>query len=72
MAVIEVTISEQSVQILDKLVLLGIYGVDRDEIAARFIDEMLSQFMEPPRFDGFDGAGWIREIIESKVKPPTE
>lgn len=38
---IKATISGQSVEVLDKLVLLGIYGVDRDEVAGRFIDAAL-------------------------------
>lgn len=48
--VIEVTISEQSAKLLDQLATFGIYGIDRDEVAARLIDSGLQEFVPQPQF----------------------
>ena len=47
--VIRVTLSEQSVRLLDELAEKGIYGRNRAEVAGRFIDEALQKFVEAPR-----------------------
>jgi hypothetical protein len=69
MPIIEVTLSEQSMQILDELATCGIYGIDRDEVAARFIDTMVGQFVEHPRYNG---AEWIRKLKEAKDREREE
>lgn len=52
---IRVTLSTQSIALLDKLAALGIYGRNPAEVAGRFIDEALARFVEAPRFK-LDGA----------------
>lgn len=47
--IIRVTLSEQSVRLLDELAEKGIYGRNRAEVAGRFIDEALQKFVEAPR-----------------------
>jgi hypothetical protein len=47
--VIRVTLSEQSVRLLDELAEKGIYGRNKAEVAGRFIDEALQKFVEVPR-----------------------
>ena len=51
--VIRVTLSEQSVRLLDELAKKGIYGRNKAEVAGRFIDEALQKFIETPllKFD---------------------
>lgn len=51
--VIRVTLSEQSVRLLDELAKKGIYGRNKAEVAGRFIDESLQRFIETPllKFD---------------------
>lgn len=51
--VIRVTLSEQSVCLLDELAKKGIYGRNKAEVAGRFIDEALQRFIETPllKFD---------------------
>lgn len=39
-------LSRQSVDLLEKLAAQGIYGVDREEVAARMIDASLLAFIE--------------------------
>jgi hypothetical protein len=46
--VIRVTLSEQSVRLLDELAKKGIYGRNKAEVAGRFIDESLQKFVETP------------------------
>lgn len=46
---IRVTLSSQSVRLLDELAAKGIYGRNRAEVAGRFIDEALQKFVEAPR-----------------------
>jgi hypothetical protein len=38
---VEASVSEQSVRLLDELVRMGIYGIDRADVAGRFIDGAL-------------------------------
>jgi hypothetical protein len=45
----EVTISEQSVDILKELATRGIYGRTPAEVGGRFIEQALQQFVEPPK-----------------------
>jgi hypothetical protein len=47
--VVKVTLSEQSAKLLDRLATKGIYGKNGAEVAARFIDKALEQFVETPR-----------------------
>lgn len=46
---IRVTLSHQSIRLLDSLSEKGIYGRNRAEVAGRFIDEALQKFVETPR-----------------------
>ena len=47
--VVRVTLSQQSVRLLDELAAKGIYGRNRAEVAGRFVDEALQKFVETPR-----------------------
>lgn len=47
---ITVTLSHESVRMLERLAELGIYGELKEEVAARFIDARLQELLEPPRF----------------------
>jgi hypothetical protein len=46
---LRVTVSVQSEQLLEQLAQQGIYGRNSAEVAARFIDEALKQFVEKPK-----------------------
>ena len=46
---VRVTVSNQSVRLLDELASRGVYGRNRAEVAARFIDEALQKFIDTPR-----------------------
>ncbi len=46
---VRVTLSRQSIQLLDTLAKKGIYGRNRAEVAGRFIDRALQEFVDPPR-----------------------
>jgi hypothetical protein len=46
--VIRITLSEQSVHLLDELARKGVYGRNKAEVAGRFIDEALQKFVEAP------------------------
>jgi len=46
---ITVTVSNQSIRLLDELAELGIYGKNKAEVAARFIDKALHEFVDTPR-----------------------
>jgi hypothetical protein len=45
---IRVTLSKQSVALLDELARKGIYGRNRADVAARFVDEALQKLVETP------------------------
>ena len=45
-----VAVSEQSRQLLERLAQRGIYGRSPPEVAGRFIDQVLAQFIEAPKF----------------------
>ncbi len=45
-----ITVSMQSARLLDQLAGQGIYGRNRAEVAARFVDEALQRFVEVPKF----------------------
>ena len=45
---IRVTLSSQSVALLDELAKKGIYGRNRADVAGRFVDEALQKFVETP------------------------
>lgn len=44
-----ITLSMQSVQLLDGIARSGIYGRNRPEVAARFIDRALEAFIDQPK-----------------------
>jgi hypothetical protein len=44
-----VTVSKQSMKLLEQLAARGIYGRNAAEVAARFIDKALEQFIEVPK-----------------------
>ncbi len=46
---IRVTVSVQSEQLLEKLAQQGIYGRNSAEVAGRFVDKALQEFVEPPK-----------------------
>lgn len=45
----KITVSVQSVALLDQLAKRGIYGRNRAEVAGRFVDAALQQFIDPPK-----------------------
>jgi hypothetical protein len=45
----EVTLAEQSVDILKELATRGIYGRSPSEVGGRFIEQALQQFVEAPK-----------------------
>lgn len=45
----EVTLAEQSVDMLKELATRGIYGRSPSEVGGRFIEQALQQFVEPPK-----------------------
>lgn len=45
----EVTLSVQSIKILQELATRGIYGRTPAEVGGRFIEQALQQFVQPPR-----------------------
>ena len=47
----EVTLSEQSVDLLKELATRGIYGRSPAEVGGRFIEQSLQTFVEPPKLD---------------------
>lgn len=47
---ITVTLSEQSLLLLERIAEGGIFGKNRAEVAARFIDKALEKFVELPIF----------------------
>lgn len=46
-----ITLSTTSVQILDEIAKKGIWGRNRPEVAARFIDRALESFADIPKID---------------------
>ena len=46
---VRITLSNQSVRLLNELAEKGIYGRNPAEVAGRFIDEALQKFVDPPR-----------------------
>lgn len=46
---IRVTLSHQSLLLLDQVAEMGIYGRNKAEVAARFIDKSLEPFVEIPK-----------------------
>ena len=47
---IRVTLSVQSIGLLEQLAERGIYGRNGAEVAGRFIDKALQEFTEAPKF----------------------
>ena len=48
--VVHVTLSHQSIRLLDSMAEKGLWGRNRAEVAGRFIDEALQRFVEMPKF----------------------
>jgi len=46
---ITVTLSEQSIRVLEQLARQGIFGKNKAEVAARFIDRVLETYVQIPR-----------------------
>jgi hypothetical protein len=46
---VTVTVSEQSAQLLDQLAQRGIYGRNPAEVAGRFVDKALQEFVDQPK-----------------------
>lgn len=46
---VTVTLSTKSVEYLDQLAEEGVYGRNRAEVAGRFIDRALQEFIDSPR-----------------------
>ncbi len=46
---LRVTVSSQSALLLEQLAARGIYGRNVAEVAGRFVDKALEQFIEPPK-----------------------
>jgi hypothetical protein len=44
-----ITLSVQSVQLLDEIAKNGIWGRNKAEVAARFVDKALEAFVEQPK-----------------------
>lgn len=47
-AQVRITLSSESARLLDELAAKGIYGRNRAEVAARFVDQALQEFVEKP------------------------
>ena len=47
---VTLSLSEQSVRVLQELVPRGIYGKNEAEIAGRIVDKELERFVKPPLF----------------------
>jgi len=45
---VRITLSAESVRLLDELAVKGIYGRNRAEVAGRFVDQKLQEFVERP------------------------
>ena len=48
---VTLSLSEESVNVLTELAILGIYGKNEAEVASRFVDKALEGFVVPPRFE---------------------
>jgi len=48
--ILRVSLSDQSLELLEQLARRGIYGRNPAEVAGRFIDRALSRFVDRPRF----------------------
>lgn len=48
---VRITLSAESIRLLDELAEKGIYGRNRAEVAARFVDHALQGFVEQPKLD---------------------
>jgi hypothetical protein len=45
---IRLTLSAESLRLLDELAVRGIYGRNKAEVAARFVDQKLQEFVDKP------------------------
>ncbi|MCA9626551.1 MAG: hypothetical protein KC766_02740 [Myxococcales bacterium] len=48
---VRITLSTESVRLLDELAEKGIYGRNRAEVAARFVDQALQDFVQKPTLE---------------------
>jgi hypothetical protein len=48
---LRITVSAQSAQLLLQIASIGIYGRNQSEVAARFVDRALEQFIEAPKLN---------------------
>jgi hypothetical protein len=46
---LKITLHHLGVRMLERLALMGIFGMDREEVAARFVDEALQRFINNPK-----------------------
>lgn len=46
---VKITVSKQSAELLGRIAALGIYGRNDAEVASRFVDKELQNFIEAPR-----------------------
>lgn len=46
---VRITLSSESIRLLDELAEKGIYGRNKAEVAARFVDQALQSFVEQPK-----------------------
>lgn len=54
---VRITLSSESVRLLDELAVKGIYGRNRAEVAARFVDQKLQEFVDRPTLKLRSGRG---------------
>jgi len=54
---VKITISKQSADLLSRIAERGIYGRNDAEVASRFVDKALQDFVEVPRIN-LDSEGW--------------
>ena len=52
---VTVTLSKQSASLLEQIAEDGVYGRSRAEVASRFIDQVLREYIDPPRFKMLPG-----------------
>jgi hypothetical protein len=45
---VRITLSSESIRLLDELAVRGIYGRNRAEVASRFVDQKLQDFVDRP------------------------
>jgi hypothetical protein len=46
---VRITVSRQSAELLNQIATMGIYGRNDAEVAARFVDKALQEFVQAPQ-----------------------